>query len=56
MRDSANDQDVVKKVIEKSMLMGPELQQYAKDEIEIHELCSNHDNVVKLYDHNENEK
>jgi hypothetical protein len=36
------------------MLMTDELQQYAKNEIAFHDHCSNHHNVVKLYDHTEN--
>ena len=38
------------------MLMTPELETYAKQEITLHDMCSNHDNVVKLYDSNEDEK
>jgi len=53
MYDPDHDQEVIKKVIQKNMLVTPELRQYAQDEIELHQLCSSHENVVKLYDHYE---
>ena len=44
---------MIKKVIRKSKLMTPENVMYAERESSIHEMVSNHDNIVKLYDKNE---
>ena len=45
----------MKKVIRKSKLMTDENLRYAQRESSIHEMLSNHNNVVKLYDKNETE-
>jgi len=46
-------QDVIKKVIRKSKLMTQDNWMYAKQECGIHEIVSNHENIVKLYDQQE---
>lgn len=55
VKDEETDLDVIKKVIRKSKLMTPENVMYAERESSIHEMVSNHDNIVKLYDKNETE-
>ena len=46
-------QDVIKKVIRKKKLMTQDNWMYAKQECGIHEMVSNHENIVKLYDQQE---
>lgn len=46
-------QDVIKKVIRKHKLITEDNWKYARQECGIHEMVSNHNNVVKLYDHAE---
>lgn len=43
----------MKKIIRKHKLMSPDNWMYARQEFGIHEQVSNHNNIVKLYDHNE---
>ena len=49
-------QDIIKKIIRKDKLLNEDTWKYAKQECGIHEMVSNHNNVVKLYDQAENEK
>jgi serine/threonine protein kinase len=47
---------MIKKVIVKDKLLNPDTLKYAQQESDLHAMVSNHTNVVKLYDQNENEK
>jgi len=47
--------DIVKKIIRKNKLITQDNWMYARQECGIHSMVSNHNNVVKLYDHNETE-
>ena len=46
-------QDVVKKVIRKNKLLSEDNWKYARQECGIHQMVSNHNNIVKLYEHGE---
>lgn len=56
VKDEETDLDVVKKVIRKNKLITQDNWKYAKQECGIHEMVSNHSNVVKLYDNHETEE
>jgi serine/threonine protein kinase len=56
LKDAETDQDVIKKVILKEKLLNQDTYNYAKQEAAIHEMVSNHNNVVRLYDQKEDEK
>ena len=43
-------QDIVKKVIRKKKLISDDNWKYARQECGIHDMVSNHNNIVKLYD------
>mmetsp|Transcript_23087 Transcript_23087/g.30731 ORF Transcript_23087/g.30731 Transcript_23087/m.30731 type:complete len:142 (-) Transcript_23087:818-1243(-) len=53
VKDEETDLDVVKKVIRKNKLISEDNWMYARQECGIHEQVSNHNNIVKLYDHGE---